>query len=176
MSALVVVRFSTDKRGYGQPPVLPTSLLIVIDRHRRTSLFKDLTGADVQTAWICTGMWLLSPNNRLILGGYGVPVTITSIRTSPPLQQNLGGSKPTSTLPRLTAASNPYNALAALARNTTAENPWASLFAPTPAPTPSLIPLIAPVSAHRRWQGPLLQRRWRRLRSAGSMSRGALIS
>jgi hypothetical protein len=54
----------------------------------------------------------------------------------------LGGSKPTSSVPGLTAPSNAYNALAGLSLNTAAENPWASLLAP--APTPSLVPLIAP--------------------------------
>lgn len=94
-------------------------------------------------AWICTGTRLLSPNNRLILVGMGAGDN-NEYPNLAAFAAILGGSKPTSTVPRLTAPSNPYNALAALARNTTVENPWASLFAPAPAPTPSLIPLIAP--------------------------------
>src|SRR5271154_6686207 len=94
-------------------------------------------------AWMSTGRWLLSPNNRLILVGMGAGDN-NEYPNLAAFAAILGGSKPTSTVPRLTAHSNPYNALAALARSTTAENPWASLFAPAPAPTPSLIPLIAP--------------------------------
>jgi len=52
----------------------------------------------------------------------------------------LGGSKPTSSVPRLPAPSNAYNALAGLSLNTAADNPWASLL----APTPSLVPRITP--------------------------------
>ena len=118
--------------------------LIVIDRLCRKSLFKDLVRRGcTNRPLICTGIWLLSPNNRLILVGMGAGDN-NEYPNLAAFAAILGGSKPTSTVPRLTEPPNPYNALAALAGNTTAKNPWASLFASAPAPTPSLIPLIAP--------------------------------